>query len=390
VKPVPNCVPCLGDKEIRNLSECVRSGWISPVGPFVDRFEQLFAEYHGVKSAVSASSGTAAIHLGLIELGVRAGDLVLCPTLTFVGTANPVRYCGADVVLLDCDLRTLNLDPNCLSDFLKKKTERRRTGLVHRETGRRISALIVVHPYGNPAELNNLQLLAAEYGLPILEDAAESLGARYKGVRVGIIGEIGCFSFNGNKVITTGGGGMLISRDPSKTAHAKHLSTTARTDRFDYVHDEVGYNYRLNNLCAAVGVAQMERLEEFIALKRAHAQAYVNGFAPVGKWTVIREPEDCFGTYWMVLARPTDASIGSVFDQIRTWAAAGLGVRPIWRPLHTLPAYSGAIHFGGDAAVRAHQTTFCLPSSVGLTEEDLEITLATLHGQVTDTMPTRT
>jgi perosamine synthetase len=338
----------------------------------------MFAEYHGTAKAVSVSSGTAAIHLGLIELGVQPRDLVLCPTLTFVGTTNPVRYCGADVVLLDSDPATLNLDPNCLLEFLKNKVDRRGLGLVHRESGRRVSAMIVVHLYGNPADMDSLIEIAAVYGLPILEDATESLGALHRGNRVGIVGDIGCFSFNGNKVITTGGGGMLISRDTAKMDHARHLATTARTDRFDFIHDEVGYNYRLSNLCAAVGVAQMEHLDEFIQLKRAHAHAYVDAFSRSGRWMVVPEPANVFGTYWMALARSTDPGTTSVLPFVRTCAAAGIGVRPVWRPLHLIPAYEGSLYFGGNVAERLHQTTFCLPSSVGLTQEQLQTTVDAL------------
>lgn len=379
---VPSCSPHLVGNEIEYLTECVTTGWVSPVGPFVDRFEQVFAAYHQTTQALSVSSGTAAIHLGLIELGVQPNDLVLCPTMTFVGTTNPVRHCGADVVLLDSDPQNLNLDPNCLADFLKTRTERRASTLIHRETGRRISAVIVVHLYGYPANLDSISELAGNFGLPILEDATESLGALYRSNRVGTIAEIGCFSFNGNKIITTGGGGMLIARDVTKVAHARHLATTARTDRFDFIHDEVGYNYRLSNLCAAVGVAQMEQLDEFIRLKRVHADAYRAAFSPTGRWTVLSEPENSFGTYWMTLARPTDASISSVLPVIRACAGGGIGVRPVWKPLHTIPAYQGSLYFGGTAAERQYQTTFCLPSSVGLTEEQLQMTVAALEREV--------
>ena len=376
--PIPNCIPHLAGNETEYLEDCVRTGWVSSVGGFVDRFEQMFAEYHGVKDAVTVSSGTAAIHLGLIELGIKPRDLVICPTLTFVGTANPVRYCGADVILLDCDPQTLNLDPNCLADFLKSKAEKRGSGIIHRESGRRIGGLIVVHLYGNPVDLRSILDLANLYELPVLEDSAESLGARYHDQLVGTFGPIGCFSFNGNKVITTGGGGMLIGRDEAQVAHCKHLSTTARTDKFDFVHDEVGYNYRLSNVCAAVGVAQMEQLNNFITLKRAHAESYRRAFSASGQWIVTREPEGCFGTYWMVLARPADARPRDVFSRLQQIADTGVGVRPVWRPLHTMPAYANAIYFGGDSAVNCHKTTFCLPSSVGLTEEQIEQTAAAL------------
>lgn len=368
---IPNCKPFLTGNELKYLKEAIETEWLSSTGPFVDRLEDLFANYHGVSAAAAVSSGTAAIHLGLISIGVRTGDLVLCPTLTFIGSANPIHYCGADPVFLDIEKESLNLDPKCLENFLQSKTERRYEGIFHKQSGRRIAALIVVHLYGNPAPLEPILELCREYNLPVLEDAAESLGARYKGRLVGTIGDIGCFSLNGNKVITSGGGGIVISRNAESIEQSKHLSTQAKIDKFEFNHDEVGFNYRLSNLCAAVGVAQMEHLNSFIERKRKHATQYKTAFGQQNKWEILQEPKECQGTYWMTLARTLKPNEESILDKIRSLSQKGIGFRPLWRPLHTLPIFRNSITHGGIQAEKAYHSTFCLPSSVGLSEEEI-------------------
>lgn len=375
---IPNCVPCVAGNELQYLREAVDTGWLSPVGPFVDRFEAMFAEYHGAEAAAAVSSGTAAIHLALIALGVQPGDLVLCPTLTFIGSVNPIRYCGADPVFLDITEDTLNLDPVCLEDFLRTATERRSDGVFHKSTGRRIAAVMVVHLYGNPAPMQSIMSLGQEYGLPVLEDAAESLGARYQGRLVGAMGDIGCFSFNGNKVITTGGGGIIIARKTDHVRLCKHLSTQAKSDPFEFIHDRIGFNYRLSNLCAAVGVAQMENLDAFIKHKRYHAGLYTARLSQDTPWRILQEPEDCFGTYWMVLAQSRQDAGESVLDQVRAWSQAGIGVRPVWHPLHTMPVYCDALYHGETCAETCYRQTFCLPSSVGLSEQEIHRVCETL------------
>lgn len=368
---IPNCVPHVAGNELKYLQEAVETGWLSPVGPFVDRFETMFAGYHGLEAATAVSSGTAAIHLGLLALGVSPGDLVLCPTLTFIGSANPIRYCGADPVFLDIERHTLNLDPACLEDFLHTAVERRSDGVFHKATGRRVAALMVVHLYGNPAPMQPIMALCREYGLPVLEDAAESLGARYQGRLVGTIGDIGCFSFNGNKVITTGGGGIIIARETDHVRFCKHLSTQAKTDPFEFIHDRIGFNYRLSNLCAAVGVAQMESLDAFIEQKRHHAALYTSGLSHHDALEILQETDGCLGTYWMVLAQSRQLDGEPVLDQVRAWAQTGIGVRPVWHPLHTLPVYRDAFYHGGACAETCYSRTFCLPSSVGLSEQEI-------------------
>ena len=374
MKTIPNCVPYIAGNENAYLKECIDTGWISSVGPFVDRFEKDFANYHKVGAATAVSSGTAAIHLGLLSLGVKQRDLVLCPTITFIGSVNPIRYLGADPVFLGVEPDTLNLDVKSLDDFLKKETVNKGDELIYKKDGRRISALIVVHLYGVPADMDPIMDCAKHYGLPILEDAAESLGARYKEKLVGTIGDVGCFSFNGNKIITTGGGGMIISKRPEETLHCKHLSTQCKSDSFEFIHDKIGFNYRLSNLCAAVGVAQMERIDDFIERKRAHAERYRAFFFESDAIEILTPPSDCFGTYWMILARTKKSWNRPItfIDQLRSLSNRGFGVRPIWHPIHKMPLYKNSFYFGKHNVEKVYQSTFCLPSSVGLKQEEIE------------------
>jgi len=376
MKNIPNCVPHIAGNEIAYLKECIDTGWISSVGPFVDRFEKDFAEYHGVESAAAVSSGTAAIHLGLKALGVKQGDLVLCPTITFIGSVNPIKYLGADPIFLGIEANTLNIDVECLYDYLEKETMRKDDSLFHKKSSRRIGALMVVHLYGNPAAMDPIMEFTKEYGIPVLEDAAESLGAKYRERLVGTIGDVGCFSFNGNKIITTGGGGMVISQNPEITRFCKHLSTQSKSDPFEFLHDSIGYNYRLSNLCAAVGVAQMERLDEFIKKKREHAAFYETVFSKRSNIEIISPKYDCFGTFWMVLARMQDVgeSPGFMMRGLRHLSKNGIGVRPIWHPIHSIPLYQNSFYFGDDKVSEVYHSTFCLPSSVSLTHDDIEMT----------------
>ena len=377
---IPNCVPSIAGNEIAYLKEAVETGWLSSAGPFVDRFEDQFSRYHGVSASAAVASGTAAIHLGLVSLGVNPGDLVICPTMTFIGSVNPICHCGAEPLFLDVEESTLNLDPVMLEAFFQDEVERATNGeAIHRQTGRRIAAAMVVHLYGNPADLDPISKLCDRYGVPILEDAAESLGARYGERFVGTIGDIGCFSFNGNKVITSGGGGMVISRDEEIVRFCKHLSTQAKSDPFEFVHDHLAFNYRLSNVCAAVGVAQLQELDAFIDRKRSHAQSYSERLKASGApWEVVLEPRGSYGTYWMVLARYLDSEPENVLQVAKRWAGSGVGVRPLWKPLHTLSLFDQALHYGGEAAESVYASTICLPSSVDLKEEEIDVVVRTI------------
>jgi len=373
MKSIPNCIPYISGNESKYLKECIDTGWISPVGPFVDNFEKIFARYHNVNSAAAVSSGTSAIHLGLISLGVEKNDMVLCPTINFIGSVNPIKYIGADPIFIGIEPESLNIDVNSLYDFFKYEVTYKSKTLFYNKNGRRIKCLIVVHLYGNPADMDPIIEISKKYNLPVLEDAAESLGAKYNNKLVGTIGDIGCYSFNGNKVITTGGGGMVISRDSKKVLTCKHLSTQAKCDNFEFIHDNIGYNYRLSNLCAAVGLAQMESLDDYIQKKREHAFYYQKQFSQKNNIKILFPGSNCYGTFWMTLARIKKSyNQKNTIDKLKNLSKQGIGVRPIWYPIHKMHFYQTYDYYGNDLYNSIYESTFCLPSSVGLTQDEIK------------------
>ena len=275
---IPLSVPNLKGKELEYVTEAVRSEWVSTAGSYVSDFEASIADYVDAQGAVACQSGTAGIHTALILAGVKADDLVIVPTLTFIAAVNPVKYLGADPVFMDCD-DSLCIDPKKVRAFCTQECEMRDGVLFHKASNRRVSALVVVHVFGNMADMGELMEIAQEFHLPLIEDATEALGTYYEegpfaGSYAGTIGDIGIYSFNGNKIITTGGGGMIVSRSDEYLAHAKHLTTQAKSDPLYYEHDEIGYNYRLTNLQAALGLAQMEQLDRFIETKNKNYDHY--------------------------------------------------------------------------------------------------------------------
>ena len=278
---IPLSVPTLGGREWEYIKECLDTNWVSSVGPFVDRFEQDVAARVDAGFAVAAVSGTAALHIALLVAGVREEDEVVIPNLTFVATANAVRYCGAHPVLVDLEPDHWQIDTGLVRRFLESDCESVDGELRNRRTGRRVGALMPVHLLGHPCNMDALSELAGTYGLPLVEDASESLGATFDGRPMGTIGDIGCFSFNGNKVITAGGGGMIVTDDEAWAKRAKHLRTQAKCDPIEYDHDEVGYNYRMVNVLAALGCAQLEQLDRFLETKRSIAARYDQAFSSV-------------------------------------------------------------------------------------------------------------
>jgi dTDP-4-amino-4,6-dideoxygalactose transaminase len=357
--------PTIGGNAARYLEECLRTNFVSSIGPFVERFEVAFAEAVGARHAVACSSGTAAIHLALRVLDVAPGDEVFVPTLTFVASANPVRYVGADPVFVDSEASTYNVDPGLIVAELDARA---------RDGRRRPAALEVVHLLGHPADIEPIIAAADRHGIPVLEDASEALGARYVGGRldgrhVGTIGRVGTFSFNGNKLITTGGGGMVVTDDPALAARARHLSTQARVPGRAYDHDDVGYNYRLTNVAAAIGLAQLEQLADLLGARRANATAYD---AALGGISAVRPaPRAAWAdpSFWLYTAAldPLTATLSR--DELLTCLdERGIDARPIWTPLHQTRLYRDASRIGGDVADRIFEAAFSLPSSSDLGE----------------------
>jgi len=343
---------------------------LSSVGPFVDRFEREMAAYVGARHGVAVVTGTAAIHSALLAAGVGADDEVLVPTLTFVSTANAIRYCGAWPVFMDSDPKTWTIDPTKTIDFLSRECEMRGGKLVNRASGRRVKALLPVHLYGHPADLDPLLDAAARYpGLSVVEDAAESLGSTYKGRPVGAAGLAGCLSFNGNKILTTGGGGMVVTNDAELARRLRSLTTQSRSDPGEWIHDQVGFNYRLTNPQAALGVAQLEQLDRFVEAKRATARAYTEGLSRLPGIELCGEQPWAASNFWMysILLDPTHwGRARTVIDQA---AAAGIQCRPLFYPVHRQPPYRECQAYRVEIADDLHARGLSLPCSVGITPE---------------------
>ncbi|MBI5720020.1 MAG: LegC family aminotransferase [Burkholderiales bacterium] len=339
---IPLHEPEFRGREWEYVKECLDTGWVSSVGSYVDRFERDLAAVTGAKHAVATVNGTAALHICLLLAGVQPGDEVLMPSLTFIATANAVSYAQATPHLVDCEAHSLGVDAHALEAYLHEIAERRPEGTFNRRTGAPLRALVAMHVFGHACDLDALAALADRYGLVLVEDAAESLGAFYKGRHTGNAGRVAALSFNGNKVVTTGGGGAVLSNDAVLARRAKHLTTTARTPhRWSVLHDEVGYNYRLPNLNAAVGCAQLEQLDSFVRRKRRIAARYEEALAGVAGVRFLREPAYARSNYWLnalVLAPEHAVCRDELLSALND---AGYMSRPLWTPMHRLPMYAG-------------------------------------------------
>ena len=334
----------------------------------MDRFEKDLAQYTGAKHAVVTVNGTAALHVALLMAGVGPDDEVLIPTLSFVATANAVRYCGAVPHFVDSDERTLGIDPVALRVWLQASTDMNSGFIINRQSGRRIRALVPVHTFGHPCDLDGLLAVAADFNLVVVEDAAESLGSWYNGEHAGTFGLLGILSFNGNKTITTGGGGAILTDDPELARRSKHMTTTAKVPhRWDYVHDEVGFNYRMPNVNAALGCAQLEQLPGFLASKRRLAQRYRDGFNGISGVRMFDEPQDCSSNYWLQTLLLDEADIEQRDAILETTNDSGFMTRPAWTLLHRLAPYVDCPRAPLPMAQTLETRIINLPSSAGLT-----------------------
>lgn len=338
--PVALHEPCFSGNEWKYLKDCLDSGWVSSVGSYVDRFEEELARFTGAKRAVAVVNGTAALQVALRLAGVVAGDEVIVPTLTFVATANAVAYLGATPHFADSAASTLGLDPAALALHLAQVAMARDGQCVNRQTGRVIRAVVPMHVFGHPVDLDGLQAVCDDFGLVMVEDAAESLGSYYHGRHTGTFGRLATLSFNGNKTITTGGGGAILTNDEELGRLAKHLTTTAKPPHpWAYAHDQLGYNFRLPNLNAALGCAQMEQLPEFLRRKRRLAEAYSQALDGLTGTRFFREPPGCQSNYWLnalILDRGREAELTPCLEAANQ---AGIMTRPAWELMHRLPMY---------------------------------------------------
>ena len=372
---VPLCIPSLSGNESKYLQQALDSTFVSSVGPFVEQFEQQFAEFVGSRHAVACSSGTAALHVAMRLLDIGPGDEVLVPTLTFIASANPIAYERAAPVFVDAEPRTWNLDCQAVIDEIERRAAK---GV------RQPKAVEVVHILGHPADMGRLVGVCDQHGVAIIEDAAEALGASYRsgplaGRHVGTIGRIGCFSFNGNKIMTTGGGGMLVTDDEALARRAKHLTTQAKLPGIEYRHDEIGYNYRLTNLAAALGVAQLEQMPTFLARKRAIAERYDRVLGPLPGISVPPRADWADPSCWLYTIRIDPERFGSdPRGLIAELAANAIQARPIWQPLHLQPMFARAKHLGGHLAEQLAAEGLSLPCSVDLTPQQQDRVLGVI------------
>ena len=370
---IPLCVPHMTGNEWAYIKECLDTNFVSSVGPFVERFERAIAIYVGTDYAVATVNGTAALHVALHVAGVTAGDEVLVPTLTFIAPVNAIRYLGAWPVLVDVERDYWQMDVAAVDGFLRDRCVRRDDGLYNAVTGRRIAAIVPVHILGHPVDLDRLVALGREFSIPIVEDATESLGAHYRDRAVGTFGLLSCFSFNGNKLITTGGGGMICTNDPEAARRAKYLTTQAKDDAIEFIHGEVGYNYRLTNVLAALGVAQAEQLPVYVERKREIARRYAEGLAGIPGITPMREAGWARSVFWLYTVLVDAPAFGMDSRALlRALHADGIQTRPLWQPMHQSPSQRDAVSLGGTIAEQLNRDALSVPCSIGLTEAQQE------------------
>lgn len=365
-KIIPLSVPNLKGRELDYVTEAIKTEWVSTAGPYISDFERAIAGYVKVPSAVACQSGTAGLHLSLVTLGICAGEEVIVPTLTFIAAVNPVRYVGAEPVFMDCD-DTLTMDPEKLKNFCEQECDFDGRVLINKNSHRKVTAVIVVHVFGNLAEMEQIIAIADKYHLKVIEDATEALGSyyqkgKYAGRYAGTIGTMGVFSFNGNKIITTGGGGMIISQNPELIERSRFLSTQAKKDTLYFVHEEIGYNYRMTNLQAALGLAQLEQLEEFIERKKVNYNLY-NQYG----MKLLPFRNDIRSNYWFYsyLSSNRDGLI-QYLDTNKVQS------RPIWKLIHTLRPYLKCQKYHIEKAYWYYDRVVNIPCSSNLTKEDVK------------------
>jgi perosamine synthetase len=361
--------PSFNGEEWRYVKDCLDSGWVSSVGAYVDRFERGLEAFTGARHAVAVVNGTAALHVCLQLAGVQRGDEVLVPAMTFVATANAVAYVGATPHLCDSALSTLGMDPAKLAEYLDEIAIQKPAGCFNRISGARIGAAVPMHTFGHPVDLDPLLELCKKWRVPLIEDAAESLGSYYKDRHTGCYGRLAALSFNGNKVITTGGGGAILTNDETLAKRAKHLTTTARVaHRWSFIHDEIGYNYRLPNINAALGCAQLEQLAGFVERKRALAYRYAEAFAAARGVRFFAEQPWARSNYWLNVLLFEEGGSGSRDAVLAATNDAGLMTRPGWTLIHRLPMFQDCPRMDLSTAESLEQRLINLPSSASLME----------------------
>lgn len=353
----------MGGTERDWVEKAFESEWIVPLGPNVDEFEHRLEKYLGAPNVVALSAGTAAIHLALVALGVGSGDEVICQSFTFAASANPIKYQGADPVFVDSEPDTWNMSPDALEEAIIDRKK---------QTGHYPKAIIPVYLYGMPAKMDEIRAIAYKYGIPIVEDSAEALGSEYKGKKCGTLGNYGCLSFNGNKIITTSGGGALVCRSKEEADRVKFYATQAREQRPYYYHETIGYNYRLSNVSAGIGCGQMDVLQPHVELRRAIHDFYTKELAEIDGLSVQQNPSTDFNSNFWLSTVLIDPKTGKDPESLRQFMLdAGVETRRLWRPMHMQPVFADAPYYGDTTCETLFDRGLCLPSGSGLKEEEL-------------------
>lgn len=369
-KIIPLAIPVMRGNEWRYVKECLDQGHVAAAGTYVQQLEAMIVERLGVRYAVCVANGTSALHLSLIVCGLSSDDAVIVPALTFIAPVNTVRYCGAEPIFMDCAADTLCLDIEKVVRYLESETRIGRDGSAYdKKNGRRIKAVIPVHVFGHPVDMAPLIKACGARSITVIEDATESLGSLYRGKAAGSIGRIGCLSFNGNKIITTGGGGAVATNEKALADHIRHLATQAKRGNIEYEHDEVGYNYRLSNIHAAIGVAQMEKIDEYVTVKRKNAELYRSMLSGVKGVEFIWEKPWTRSNFWFYTIKVPKKDKGPL---ARFLIERGVQVRPVWKPINRAPMYRRCLSYDVVNAPVAYETCLNLPCSVNLTESEID------------------
>ena len=359
--------PNMGGNVWKYVKDCLDTGWVSSVGAYVDQFEKMSAEFAGTKYAVATSSGTTALHICLVMLGVNEHDYVIAPNITFIATCNSICYTGARPILIDTDENNWQMDLDLLESFLDNETEQRNGVCYHRKDGKRIPVLMPVHVLGNICDMDRLMQIAAKHNLTVVEDSTEALGSYYKGKHARSFGLMGTFSYNGNKIITTGGGGMIVTDDEALAKKAKHLTTQAKSDSFEYIHDEIGYNYRLVNVAAAMGVAQMEQLPDFINRKKEIIALYKKQLEGVGDISFQQVSDNVNPNWWMPTIKTSRQR-----DVLKILNDHKMQSRPFWVPMNQLRMFTSDIYYQqNDRSDFVYKHCLSIPCSTYITDEDI-------------------
>lgn len=368
--------PNISGNEWKYVKDCLDTGWVSSVGSYVTQFENMVAEYAGAKFGVATSSGTTALHISLILMDIQPEDYVIVPNITFVASLNSIKYTGASPILMDVNPETWQMDLDLLQKFLEQETTVEGDQCLSKSDGRRIRAIMPVHVLGNMCDMDRLMHLAETFQLKVIEDATEALGSYYKGKHAGSFGTLGCFSFNGNKIITCGGGGVIVTDNEALAVKAKHLTTQAKADPFEYWHDEIGYNYRLVNVSAAIGVGQMEQLPEFVKRKHEIAAFYKSELANVGD-IAFQKVEETVNPNWWLFTFSSERQR----DLLKVLNENKMQSRPFWVPMNQLPMFTHERYIQEhDFSNQIYQNCLSIPCSTDITNEDLQRIADTIKG----------